>query len=388
MKIADALPQLTIQPLRRFADAWSVTTIKSDKRDVFEQAILGEIHKIDSEPAVRQRLAEFEREVNYVRGESGEVLLRLLLGEPGYVIGDEGDLIRRAVEAEGKFFDYARNPSSIRHLDPRTVDTYSSVLEVAWENKVLSFDEFQLIKRLRRKLSICRRDHRVLEIRAIDRSPMTAQDAEAALRAINDNVFVVQFKHRGGTEVVCPEEIATRLRRFLGVVLQPAAYGNLASKLPMEPIKSALEQAGQKIISSRKSFLIERLIDGDVPPTGLLDKLDDLELDSLFDNFPGQKPPNLRAVKIRHLINHFDRYAAASVAPTPIDPDQTYFTYLGELASRKYDTLHASNVIQRDQNVDRAFERGLRFAFTKYLGYPPIVFTGSAHADGGIGTCQ
>jgi hypothetical protein len=38
MKIADVLPEVTILPLRRFADAWAVNSIKSDKRDVFEQA--------------------------------------------------------------------------------------------------------------------------------------------------------------------------------------------------------------------------------------------------------------------------------------------------------------------------------------------------------------
>jgi Restriction Enzyme Adenine Methylase Associated len=383
MRIADVLPQLTILPLRRFADAWSVITIKSDKRDVFEQAILGEIHNIDSDVAVRNRLSTFEREVDYVRNESAEILLRLVIDEPGYVI-NEGDLIKRAVAAEEEFFQYARDPMAIRHLDGRTVEIYGSVLEVAWENKV-SFDELQLIKRLQRKLNICRRDHRVLEIRAVDRIPMTAQDAEAALRVLNNNGLLVQFKHRGNTEVVCPEEIGNRLRSIYGVVLQSAAYRNLASKLPMKPMKSTLDKASQPSVSIRKDFLIERLIDGDVPPARLLDELDDNDLNALFDNFPEQKPPNMRAAKIRHLINHFDHYAAGQGGTTsPPDPDQTYFTYLVELASRKYDSLYAANVIQRDQNVDRAFERGVRLAFSKYLGHAPIEFTGSAHADGGI----
>ena len=52
--------------------------------------------------------------------------------------------------AEG--FARLRDPAAIRHLEGRTVEIYSSVLEVAWENRV-SLDELQLIKRLQRKLS-------------------------------------------------------------------------------------------------------------------------------------------------------------------------------------------------------------------------------------------
>jgi hypothetical protein len=61
VKIADVLPQLTILPLRRFADAWGVEAMKSEKRDVFEQAILSEIGRIDTQESVLARLDGFER---------------------------------------------------------------------------------------------------------------------------------------------------------------------------------------------------------------------------------------------------------------------------------------------------------------------------------------
>src|SRR3990170_2750113 len=104
MKIADVLSQLTILPLRRFADAWEVSTIKSDKRDVFEQAILGEVNRIDTESAVRQRLAAFERQLDYPRRANAEMLLRHLLDEPGYLIVDASELISRAVASDAAFF--------------------------------------------------------------------------------------------------------------------------------------------------------------------------------------------------------------------------------------------------------------------------------------------
>ena len=382
MKIADVLPELTILPLRRFADAWDVSTIKSDKRDVFEQAILGEVSRIGTEEAVLQRLATFERELDYVRRTNAEMLLRLILDEPGYVIADECELIKGAVAADAAFFEYARGNTSTRHLDQRTIDIYASVLEVAWENKV-SFDEHQLIKRLQRKLNIARRDHRVMEIKVVRTSPIGPQEADQALRDLTYHGFVCRFKRGGHTLVVLPDEIALRLRGIYGISLQSSAYRNLAAKLPIAVIKEALQQANQPAVSLKKEFLIERLIDGDVPPATLLEHLDNDALDELFANFPGEKRPAMRAVKIRHLISHFDRFSKPP-PPSGQGQDPTYYAYLIELASRQYGVLRAASVIEQDQNVDRAFERGVRYAFSNLLGYPAIQFTGAAHADGGV----
>jgi hypothetical protein len=382
MKIADVLPELTIQPLRRFADAWDVSTIKSDKRDVFEQAILGEVSRIDTEEAVLLRLAAFERELDYVRRANAEMLLRRILDVPDYVIADECELIKGAVDADAAFFEYAQGNASTRHLDQRSIDIYQAILEVAWENKV-SFDEYQLMERLRRKLNIARRDHRVMEVRVVHTSPIGPPEAEQALRDLTYHGFVCRFKRGGHTQAVLPEEIALRLRGIYGISLQSSAYRNLAAKLPIAVIKEALQQANQPAVSLKKEFLIERLIDGDVPPATLLEHLDNDALDELFANFPGEKRPAMRAVKIRHLISYFDRFVKP-VGPTPPDPERTYYDYLVELASRQYGVLRAASVIEQDQNVDRAFERGVRYAFSSLLGYPVIRFTGSAHADGGV----
>ena len=386
MKIADVLPQLTIQPLRKFANAWEVSVIKSDKRDVFEQAILGEVNRIESENAVRQRLGAFECELDYSCRVNAEMLLRQLLDEPGYVIADASDLINRAVASDVGFFEYARSNTSTRHLDPRTVDIYQAVLNVAWESGDVGFEEYQLIRRLQRKLNINRRDHRVMEIQLRENlTPIGPQEAEQGLRDLNSYGFVLQFKHHGQVQVVLPGEIALHLRAVYGLSLQSGAYRNLAAKLPTAVIRKTLEDAQQPAVSRRKELLIDRLIDGEVPPATLLDDLDDDDLDNLFVNFPNQKRPALRAVKIRHLISHFDRCSkSVELVSEDEEPDRSYYVYLVELASRQYEVLRAANIIEHDQNVDRAFERGVRYAFSKMLGHPAIQLTGSAHPDGGV----
>jgi len=383
MQIADVLPQLGIFPLRRFADAWAVSTIKSDKRDVFEQAILGELHRINSLDAVRQRLTALERQLDYLKRSNAEMALRMILDEPGYVVGDEAEFIKLIVEGDFAFVEYAKAPTSLRHLDRRTIDVYQSVIEVAWEDRV-TFDEYQLIKRLQSKLGICRRDHLVLETRIRGRSPVSSQEVIEALKSLNYEGFVCQFKHQGRTQLVIPEEIACHLRTIYGIVLQSGAYRNLGSKLPTAAIRKALEDTGQPAVSHKKDWLIDRLIDGDISPAFVLDGLDDKALDEVFQTFPQEKRPTMRAVKIRHLISHFERFAAKAPEPKPEDPDRTYFDYLAELCSRQYEVLRAANVIHRDQNVDRFFERGVRYAFRTFFGHPSLEFTGSAHADGGV----
>src|SRR5688572_18853328 len=115
MRIADVLPEVTILPLRRFADAWKVSSIKSDKRDVFEQAIIGDVDRIDTDEAVRERFASFERELDYVRRGHAGRLCRLLLDEPDYLIADDAELIKLAVAADAAFHEYAHGSSAIRH---------------------------------------------------------------------------------------------------------------------------------------------------------------------------------------------------------------------------------------------------------------------------------
>ncbi len=384
MKIADVLPELTILPLRRFADAWTVNSIKSDKRDVFEQAIIGEVHRIDSEEAVLQRLGRFEKDLDYVRRCNAELLLRYLLDEPTYSASDEVTLIKEVVDADATFHEYANQPTALRHLSNQAVEIYQSVLEVAWEDRVSS-DEFQLIKRLQRKLGICRRDHRVIEIKTARLAPITPQDVQQALRDLTAFGFVCQFKLRGTNQVIVPEEIALRLRAILGPILQSGAYRLLVGGLSNAVLKEALEDAAQPSVSSRKDFLVERLIDGDVAPTAVLEKLSPEALDTLLTAVSDQKPPALKGVKIRHLIAHYEKFANKPTDAGPSsDPERAYYDYLVELATRQYDVLRTAGIIQNDQNVDRAFERGVRYAFATLLGHPAIEFIGNAHADGGV----
>jgi hypothetical protein len=253
------------------------------------------------------------------------------------------------------------------------------VLEVAWENKV-SFDEYQLIERLRRKLNIARRDHRVMEIRVVRPSPIGPPEAEQALRDLTNHGFVCRFKRGDQTWVVVPDEIALRLRAVYGISLQSGAYRTLAAKIPMTVIKETLEAANQPAVSLKKDFLVERLIDGDVSPATLLEHLHSDALDELLANFSDEKPPTMRAVKIRRLISHFDRLADVD----DDDPHKIYYDFLVELACRQYGVLRAAGVIKHDQDVDHYFERGVRYAFSRLLGHPPMQFTGVAHADGGV----
>ena len=92
VKIVDILPQLTILPLRKFADAWDVAVVKSDNRDVFIQAIGDKLAGISSEAGVNARLRALERSLDYSRHSNANTVLRLILDQPGYA-ADESTLV-------------------------------------------------------------------------------------------------------------------------------------------------------------------------------------------------------------------------------------------------------------------------------------------------------
>jgi hypothetical protein len=152
----------------------------------------------------------------------------------------------------------------------------------------------------------------------------------------------------------------------------------------MATVKKALEQAGQPSVALRKDVLVDRLIDGDVAPALFLDQVTNEGLDAILGELTPDKPPSMRAVKIRHIINYYDQFSRGTDGDSEADPDKVYYDFLEDLASRRYDVLRTSGTIQNDQNVNRAFERGVRYAFSRLLGHPAVEFTGNAHADGGV----
>jgi hypothetical protein len=179
-----------------------VTPITSGQRNVVEQAILGEVHRIETEQAVRQRLLALDHKLDYVRRGIADIVLRSIVDRPGYVVQDAFQFSQDLVISDAGFLEYANAPAALRHLDKRVVDICQAVLEVAWEDKV-TFDEYRLIRRLEEKLQIGRRDHLVMEARITRRPAYNTQDIDEGIRSLRMRASSANSSARGARRSFC-----------------------------------------------------------------------------------------------------------------------------------------------------------------------------------------
>src|SRR5262249_3443644 len=155
-----------------------------------------------------------------------------------------------------------------------------------WEDSV-NASEFRLLERLRTKLGITRRDHRIIEIQlgkypSANGTVHTASEVEDAARHLLRRGLVLRVAGAGQPKSYCiPDELASLIREILGVELTAPAYLNLLNQMPVAALRSALEAANQPFAGTR-DFLAARLVDGYVSPKAVLRTLTDDQLDKLL----------------------------------------------------------------------------------------------------------
>ncbi len=75
----------------------------------------------------------------------------------------EDELFKLVQKFEQAVIDEAKSENAFKFSDPKSVEIYETVLDVALEDDHVSIDEFRMLERLRIKLGITRREHRLLE---------------------------------------------------------------------------------------------------------------------------------------------------------------------------------------------------------------------------------
>jgi hypothetical protein len=339
MDLEQALRAAGVRELRAFTDAWNVDVVRRD----------------DPEQYIDQALAHRQS------------------------IGTNG-----AVEAKLEF-KWASKPSALKHLDAKVVDIYRSVLEAAWEGDISQ--EFRLLERLRTKLGITRRDHRVIELQ-LGRFPSangelhTATEVAEAMHALGSLGLVLRVIVDRARLYCIPTEIAVALRGVLGIELVGPAYAALLAHLPVSTLRKALEQADQPFTGAR-DFLAARLIDGYVSPRAVLRTLSDDELTTLLHRFPTVRQDGSHEIRVRNIVKHFDQVVGGGEGE-PSANGALLTGYFLELARRDYAKLRAAAVISKDREVDRLFEKATIELFREYFGYEAVPMDGSNHADGRV----
>lgn len=382
MKLEDALPCVGLRDLRALAEAWGIDVVKRDEPAEYVDKFLANRAEILDREGVNRRLALSD--LPYRTHMLAKATLRQLLNEHAYMAPVD-DFHRGLIDQEKEFVDWATKPMALRHLDKKVVEIYETVLEAAWEDNV-NASEFRLLERLRTKLGITRRDHRIVEIQ-LGKYPSasgaihTTAEIEDAARHLLRRGLMLRVAPAGQPKSYCiPDEVASLIRGVLGIELTAPAYLNLLNQLPVSALRSALEAARQPFSGTRE-FLAARLVDGYVSPRAVLRGMTDEQLDKLLQGLPRVRQDGSREIRVRNIVRFFDSLDLRT-PETSADRTETFISYYVELARRSYDTLRAAAVISKDRDIERYFEQATTALFRDFLGYPVEHLDGSDHPDG------
>lgn len=289
--------------------------------------------------------------------------------------------------------EIVRKNSERRH----SLELFEFLVDTAWQNNDdISRDENNLIEKVRNRIRITEREHRIIEAKlgkfpTIGNRLHTRSEIEGVRRRLQSEGLLFALRDSSGDDFdVIPEEIAAPMRKVFGLEMRDYGYREL---LDTKYVRS-------------KSYLSDLLKRGDiiVEKNAGLDELKQQAIDHLkpsevlggFSPKDGLSTTDLRkccgdlgvAVSgskselVDRIVEAFD--ALRQLASTATDERAIFYEYFNDLAHRRSEVLRAQQLVQKDIEIERQFENATSYLFSTRLGHKPLSMLGTAHADGAL----
>lgn len=277
------------------------------------------------------------------------------------------------------------------------IDLFEFLIDTAWQNNdAISSDEINLIEKVRDRMKITEREHRIIEAKlgkfpTNDNKIHNRSDIEDARRELHSAGLLFSIRDNNGDDFdVIPDEIANVLRSIFHLELRNHAYVALldVKYVRSKPyLNDLLVRAGLTVekgssLDELRQQAIDHLLPSEViggfsPKDGL--SMVDLRKWCTDLNLPisGTKQD-----LIQRIIDAYD--ALRLVTQENTDERAIFYEFFEDLAFRRSDSLRQQQLIQKDIEIERNFEYVTSYLFESKLGHKPLSLIGSAHADGAI----
>lgn len=367
--------------LQRVIDSFTKDFPKPDAERARE-IILENAEELTDPERIRQQLRF--RDASYSHRILYRYVLEVLLNDHDHTASEE-EIVTAVLEAEEAVLSEAEEGESLQYEDEHGVDILRTVLSVAVEDEQISEDEQRLIEKLRIRLGLQSKTSEIL-LAQLDHFPQagnkvhTPSDTGDALKELQRRGVLFYCNRLEGGLFLIPNEIVPGVKDALGFELGAEAWRKLLDHLKYGQLQTVLEAKGLPK-SGRKAQLIERVVQAGVQPSEALDELRSEELYELLGSLPGATVSGSKHEKISRLIDYFANLVIKDLGDE-VPEEEVYYEYLVELAERDRENLLANDVIKKDREMDRAFEKGTRYLFREKLGLEPLEPAGSDHADG------
>lgn len=390
MKIEEAVQYMSKQPLERTLK--SVTDYPAKKSKEEYRDLVNKNAKLLSDPKeIRHKFEKFIEE-NYSNPYEKRLLygfiVRSIISQPEFS-STEAELIESIIEREKSIIELSKKSESFKHVDQRSKEILSVILETALEDDKISSDELALVNKLRKKLSLTEKDQFLIQAE-LGLFPTKGKDEHSpkeVLGAISDlqKMGVIFLCNRvddtDESLLVIPEEIVPGIKQVIGVELIEHKYRLLLDLFQNKHLRTVLKSRGLKT-SGVTEELVERIIHSGIQPSEALECLTTTELSDLCSEIKSLNVSGTKADKVDRLIGYYSKLVIKKF--TEDNTGAKYYEYLEELAVRDIDNLVAGNVVKDQDFIEKAFEDGTSYLFKEKLNLDLIEFNGTEHADGGI----
>lgn len=382
MKIQQAAECMSKIYLHRVLDSYIKDSVKPDEEDA-RKRLIGDAELLANPENIEKRLQLSS--ISFDSKILTQFLIEILLGCEGYA-AEESILVDEVIRIEESIVQEAASPDVFKFKSADSINTYQTVLEVALEDNQISDDEKRLLYRLRQHLGLNIRDHHLIQAK-LKKFPKAGNEVHS-VKEIRSELNDLQKRGiifycnicSGKPQYLIPDEIAPGLKSILGIELGEQPYNLLLEKLSRDSLKTILESCSLPI-SGKKEEQIQRIIKADILPSQALSCLSNDDLYGFCKSLPGVNVSGAKPTRIQNIIEHFDKLRTVSFTED-VDPREKYYNYYVELAKRDRQNLLTNNIIQKDRNMESAFEEATRYIFEEKLGLELLHMDGSEHPDG------
>ncbi len=397
MKFKSVVGNITkTNDLKRIAKARLVDVTRLDDDDI-RKLLLKAAHNYSNVELIQAAISE----AILHRSRDHRTITSILLGEvllqaPEYSLPQK-DTEEKVLEWEQQVIDESNEKEIGGGRKIHNFDFFKFVLEAAWEeNNEISQDEKKLIERIRKKLKITEREYRLVEadlgkFPKLGNELHTRQDINIVRNYLQESGLLLTYRESDGSDHdVIPEEMVQGVKDAFGVSMRRYGYKQLIKYKSVKK-KQYLEETLQKggVVLAR-SLTVEELQElciqhltpevvlGGVTPR---DGLDSNALENWCKEI-GQQSSGTKTERMSRIIEHYDMLFEKSTDQD--DPRKPWFDFYEEFAGRNYHFLRAQHLIEKDQDIDKRFEKATDYLFEYYLRHNPLNLPGNEQPDGAL----
>lgn len=372
------------------SDELQSSILKTAKQYTHPDAIIGALHE-----ALWQDSNLDKRVLSEI------IIVDILINESGFMLSvpdldEQVSQFEQAVvnqSSERKLRDLAGGREGTERFE--ALSLYNFVLETAWQHRdTKSVDETNLLRKLRDRLRITTREHRLLEA-MLGKYPKPHNELHSrneitdALRSLQAAGLLLVIRDDSGTNfAVIPDEIAEQIRASLGIEIRAYGYRQLLQAKYVRKkayLQSALDKSEVLYANETVAELQEKVMES-MPPSVLLGGLsarDGLNNEDLHAWCTELDLPvaGTKAQRIERIIEFYDKLEQLSEIGEE-DPRRIWYLFLDELSRRDAKSLRAQQVIEKDLEIEHFFEAATGFLFENRLNHVPLKQAGTEHSDG------